>query len=68
MRILPRRQTPLSFTSPSLFVHLWEEIEAGHKKGGPVSGAENGPFCFTRGPRGRAERKTGRTGENSGDR
>lgn len=36
-----------------------------HKKDGPVSGIENGPYCFTRdlGSGGKLERETGRERE-----
>lgn len=66
---LARTPSPISFNSPFSFCPSVGRDRDRHKKDGPVSGVENGPYCFTRDLRsgGKTERKAGREGENSAD-
>lgn len=66
---LARTPSPISFNTPFSFCPSVGRDRDRHKKDGPVSGVENGPYCFTRDLRsgGKTERKAGREGENSAD-
>lgn len=44
----PSPTKPFPFTTPSLFCPSLGRDRDRHKKDGPVSGVENGPYCFTR--------------------
>ncbi len=57
----PHPETLLFYHSLSFCSSVGRDRDR-HKKDGPVSGIENGPYCFTRdlGSGGKIERKTGR--------